>query len=345
MNTSRAASWLRVRGRAAVGAAVAALALTQLLAGGSALFRSARAEDAPDAAAPIPPTMSAQPPPDPAAQAALEAAQYAQAARMEQLAKSACPEDMLLTRGFCVDRYESSMVDRDSGQPLSPFYPPHPKLLRRVFSTWEFLRTQSGDDAARRMPLPALSSWQKSHDFSPKALSLPGRVPQAYVSYHVAKRACQNAGKRLCSEEEWATACRGRWHTQYPYGNEFRRMSCNIYRYIHPSHVLHGLSSLHQLDPRFNLISVEGTPLLRDTGAMPNCKSPWWGGMAAHDMVGNLDEWVEDDAGTFRGGFYARATTKGCEAQVASHSPDYFDYSTGSRCCRDPLIAEAAAAP
>jgi hypothetical protein len=54
---------------------------------------------------------------------------------------------------------------------------------------------------------------------------------------------------------------------------------------------------------------------------------------------------VEDESGTFRGGFYARATTKGCEAQVASHSPDYFDYSTGARCCRDPLTAEAAAQP
>lgn len=261
---------------------------------------------------------------------------------MERLAPDACPSDMVFARGFCVDRYEASMVDRDTGEPLSPYYPPHPKLLRAVFSKWEILRRESGDAQARRMPLPALSTWQKTHDFEPKALSLPGRVPQAYVSYHTAKRACLNAGKRLCTAEEWAVACRGRWQTQYPYGNEFRRLSCNVYRYLHPAHVLHGLSSIHQLDPRYNLISVgDDGPVLRDTGAMPNCKSPWWNGMVAHDMVGNLDEWIENERGVFRGGFYARATMKGCDAQVGSHDADYFDYSTGARCCRDPLTPEA----
>jgi formylglycine-generating enzyme required for sulfatase activity len=162
-------------------------------------------------------------------------------------------------------------------------------------------------------------------------------VPQAYVSYHTARRACDSAGKRLCTSEEWLVACRGRWRTHYPYGNEFRRVSCNVYRYVHPSLALHGMASTGQLDPRLNLVTVWGTePLLRDTGASPNCKSPWWDGQAAYDMVGNLDEWVEDERGVFRGGFFSRATTKGCDAQVASHAPDYFDYSTGARCCRDP---------
>ncbi len=261
---------------------------------------------------------------------------------MDLLAPSACPEDMVFTRGTCIDRYEASMVDRDTGQPLSPFYPPHPKLMRSVFASWEHLRVQSGDAAARRMPLPAIPNWQKTHDFVPKAVSAPGRVPQAYVSHHVAKRACQSAGKRLCTSDEWATACRGRWQTQYPYGNDFRRLACNVYRYVHPAHVLHGLSQMHQLDPRFNLIVVgDGEPVLRDTGSMQYCKSHWWSGMAAHDMVGNLDEWVDDERGVFRGGFYARATMKGCEAQVGSHEPDYFDYSTGTRCCMDPLTPEA----
>jgi len=43
---------------------------------------------------------------------------------------------------------------------------------------------------------------------------------------------------------------------------------------------------------------------------------------------------VED--GMFLGGFYARSTTKGCDAQISSHAPSYFDYSTGTRCCADP---------
>jgi hypothetical protein len=52
-------------------------------------------------------------------------------------------------------------------------------------------------------------------------------------------------------------------------------------------------------------------------------------------MVGNLDEWVEAERPGFRGGFYARATTKGCEAEVKSHALSYYDYSTGTRCCKD----------
>jgi hypothetical protein len=53
-------------------------------------------------------------------------------------------------------------------------------------------------------------------------------------------------------------------------------------------------------------------------------------------MVGNLDEWVEGETRpVFVGGFYARSTTKGCEARVDSHAPAYYDYSLGTRCCLD----------
>jgi hypothetical protein len=52
-------------------------------------------------------------------------------------------------------------------------------------------------------------------------------------------------------------------------------------------------------------------------------------------MVGNLDEWVLDERGVFRGGFYARKSDKGCGARISSHGATYFDYSTGARCCQD----------
>jgi hypothetical protein len=73
---------------------------------------------------------------------------------------------------------------------------------------------------------------------------------------------------------------------------------------------------------------------LRLTGATPKCSSPW-NGDALYDMVGNVDEWVEGEkAPAFVGGFYARSTTKGCEAIVDSHAAIYYDYSTGTRCCK-----------
>jgi hypothetical protein len=68
------------------------------------------------------------------------------------------------------------------------------------------------------------------------------------------------------------------------------------------------------------------------TGATAGCRSDW-GNDAIYDMVGNLDEWVDDPSGVFVGGFYARSTREGCEARVGVHPPVYYDYSTGARCC------------
>ncbi|HTM45769.1 MAG TPA: SUMF1/EgtB/PvdO family nonheme iron enzyme [Polyangiaceae bacterium] len=239
-------------------------------------------------------------------------------------------------RSFCIDRYEASMVDKTTGQSLSPYYPPNPKLMRDGYRSWERLRWVTGDPAARAMPLPEISAWQESANFEPKAVSKMGAVPQGYVSYYSAKLACENAGKRLCTQEEWTTACKGAKQTKFPYGDQFDRAPCNVYRFLHPAIVLHGAASNGHLDPRLNLLMIAGdAPVLRLTGESQACASKW-GDDAAMDMVGNVDEWVEGKkAPEFRGGFYARATTKGCESEVTNHAPSYYDYSTGARCCWD----------
>jgi hypothetical protein len=54
-----------------------------------------------------------------------------------------------------------------------------------------------------------------------------------------------------------------------------------------------------------------------------------------YDLVGNLDEWIDEPGGAFAGGFYARSTQAGCEAVITAHPKGYADYSTGFRCCRD----------
>lgn len=243
---------------------------------------------------------------------------------------------MVTVRNFCIDRFEAAMVDRKTDRALSPYYPPHPKLLRDVFRSWELERGLMGDPAAQAMPLPELPAWQKNETFEAKAVSVAHQVPQGYVSYWSAKRACENAGKRLCSLQEWTTACRGERNTRFPYGDKFDRALCNVWGHIHPAFVLHGNSSVGHRDPRLNLVARGGDrPLLRRSGATPTCASRW-SGDAVYDMVGNLDEWIDDEKGRFMGGFYARSTSSGCEAQVASHAPAYHDYSTGVRCCKNP---------
>lgn len=243
-----------------------------------------------------------------------------------------CSAEMVRVHSFCIDRWEIRTVDAASGEALSPFYPPSPKLAASVRDTWLYQQAILGVPAARAFPLPELPRFQREHSFEPRAVSEAGVLPQAYLSYNQAKRACENAHKRLCSKDEWLTACRGQKGTQFPYGDAFRAGRCNVHRAIHPGYVLHASSSLGLLDPRLNLVEEGDDPLLRSTGATASCFSEW-AGEKIYDMVGNLDEWVEDKM--FLGGFYARATTKGCDAQVSSHAESYFDYSTGTRCCAD----------
>jgi formylglycine-generating enzyme required for sulfatase activity len=251
-----------------------------------------------------------------------------------------CPNDMVNVLDSCVDRYEMALVDKATGAPLSPYYPPEPSMLRFVHDRWQVLRFSVGDESVRRMPLPALSELQTSSKYTPKAVSRAGLVPQAYLSYYSAKRACAAAGKRLCTPAEWERACRGQADQAFPYGPTYRPEVCNVSKRLHPAAILHGLSSSGHLDPRLNLLLVEGeVPLLRLTGESAQCVSRF-GNDGIFDMVGNLDEWVDDEKGAFRGGFYARRSHNGCAAQITNHSPTYFDYSTGARCCRDAAAAQ-----
>jgi Sulfatase-modifying factor enzyme 1 len=246
-----------------------------------------------------------------------------------------CPQDMVDVGSYCIDRYESSARDIRSRELLSPYYPPEPPWLEKIHKLWEQLRHTVGNDYARSMPLPVVSELQRSGNYKGQAVSAPGLVPQGYLSYYSAKRLCEASGKRLCTEDEWSKACRGENQTQFPYGRDYQANKCNVASYLHPAAILHGLSSSGHLDPRLNLLMIAGdAPVLRETGATPTCASRW-GSDAVFDMVGNLDEWVADDKGMFRGGFYARRAKNGCDAEVTSHPNTYFDYSTGARCCRD----------
>lgn len=236
---------------------------------------------------------------------------------------------------FCIDRWEASLVDLKTRRALSPYYPPSPVLLERIAQVWEVERQVLGDTVARELPLPDLPRWQRHERFEPAAVSRPGVVPAGYLSQPLARRACENAGKRLCTEEEWLTACRGRRGSKFPYGPAYVAGRCNVFRPLHPAAVLHGHASIGHTDPRLNLVRDErGEPLLHLTGDRAGCASEWEEG-ALFDMVGNLDEWVAEERGVFVGGFYARSTSAGCDARIASHAPAYYDYSTGTRCCAD----------
>ena len=306
---------------------------------------------------------------------------------------------------YCIDRWEAITVDAPSGLPLSPYYPPDPRLAHMMFRHWservrqerkeamhiaaeagvadpwwsltasdewwrrpndagvvdrfQAAKTDGGSDSSvplvsgpdapwgwvllgdakapqRARPVvqvPTLPTWQ-SGAFSAKAMAMKDVIPQGYTPGFIAKRACRAAGKRLCREGEWVTACKGERGTKFPYGPSYRRGRCNVFQPAHPAQILHGSFSIGLSDPRLNLVKYRGQVMLHRTGQTRTCASKW-GDDAVYDMVGNVDEWVDDPGGLFVGGFYARNTRNGCEARVHNHPLVYFDYSLGFRCCAD----------
>ncbi len=245
-----------------------------------------------------------------------------------------CPPEMVEVKGqFCIDRWESSLVDATSGRDLSPYYSPLPDHAKKARSYWQSEHLAMGSASARTLELPELADWQLNNHVEPMAVSKPGRVPNGYLDGNSAQRACERAGKRLCTTDEWTTACRGKQARSFPYGDRYEQGACNVFREAHPAVILHGDASIGHLDPRLNLVESPEGPLLRRTGATTRCASQW-GQDAVYDMVGNLDEWVDDGAGAFLGGFYARATRSGCDARISTHPRAYADYSLGVRCCK-----------
>jgi hypothetical protein len=236
---------------------------------------------------------------------------------------------------FCIDRYEASMIDEGTSQAFSPFYPPDFAEMQKAVNGQPWGLAALGREQLRPA-VPLLPGWQRAPEARPRAVSRKGVVPQGYLSRPTAKAACESAGKRLCQLAEWKLACRGEKDTRFPYGPAYVEGACNVHQRHHAAAILWGDASRGHWDPRLNQLLVDGAPLLKTTGETPTCRSAW-GDDGVYDMVGNLDEWVDDASskGTFVGGFYARATVRGCDAKVSEHPGVFFDFSTGVRCCSD----------
>lgn len=238
-----------------------------------------------------------------------------------------CPEQMTQVGRFCIDRYEAHLASFDEGGNLVA----HPHNLR---------------------PVPHIAYL---------AVSEPGVFPQGYMSRLEAEAACKKASKRLCSMTEWRTACSGKRHLAYPYGNRREPGRC-------ASSKKHLLSELYgkngkawKYDEHFNnpeLLVQDG--FLDRTGVHEGCQSE--GGV--FDLVGNLHEWVKDTVtdelvermeeesverrkqpyhvgnGVFMGGFFSTTSEHGpgCSFTTIAHEPAYHDYSIGFRCCRDAKL-------
>jgi formylglycine-generating enzyme required for sulfatase activity len=223
-----------------------------------------------------------------------------------RMAVLGCPADMVLAGDFCMDRYEAYVVEVDA----------------------------HGNERAH-------SPFEVVDGLKVRAKNTEGVFPQAYISQVQARAACADAGKRLCTADEFEFACSGGSpkDNDYPYGGHVHMPGyCNegkgsqMVRFFGPD--AHAWTSDNFNDPRLN----QAPGSLAKTGAFPKCVSAF----GVHDCVGNLHEWGSDPPdkrGTcrFRGGFYGDAEVNGhgCKYVTQAHGPGYHDYSTGFRCCAD----------
>ncbi len=210
-----------------------------------------------------------------------------------------CGEGMAFAEGFCIDRFEASLVRRDG--------------VRHPYNE----RPSSMDGVM--------------------AVSEPYVFPQGYMSQYEAEAACANAGKRLCTREEWLAACMGPRKEDYPFLPVGGR-PCNNGKAPHVMSIYFGpnVPGHYWDNQQFNDPIVNSTPgYLAKSGSDFDCVS----GYGVFDMEGNLHEWTADVSpsgmGVFAGSCYSDRPL-GCGYYAATHARGYHDYSTGFRCCGRP---------
>ena len=149
------------------------------------------------------------------------------------------------------------------------------------------------------------------------------QVPAFFVSWFDAKAACEKAGKRLCTEAEWVSACQNAVAvddnnngeladdmiegTAYPYGDYHEDRRC---------------WDDHDDDKH--------RPVY--TGEHPACVTP----TGVYDLVGNVEEWVGDSPETavLLGGAWDTPDDHArCYRRNDTFGAGYASARTGFRCC------------
>jgi formylglycine-generating enzyme required for sulfatase activity len=143
-------------------------------------------------------------------------------------------------------------------------------------------------------------------------------MPIVNKTWTDAKALCEGRGARLCKETEWEFACEGPEMSPYPYGWKRDSTLCNFDK-----------TSLGGAEDKLKDLRA---PL----DAFPECKSPF----GIHDMVGNVDEWVEREnsappyRSALRGGWWLPGRNR-CRAATTAHDEGYSGKQVGFRCCKD----------
>ncbi|KAH3732915.1 SUMF1/EgtB/PvdO family nonheme iron enzyme [Pelomyxa schiedti] len=193
-----------------------------------------------------------------------------------------------------------------------------------------------------------------------EAPNIEGAFPLVMYTYNMSRDWCQEAGKRLCYDDEFNYVCGGPDGMPYPYGSVWVPGMCNdnkVWRTYNQTKLnwwprscssttqqtydtlqdcVHGLGDwMCDTSGDHEHWLYQATP----SGAKPDCTYKDFG---VYDLFGNMEEWtIRRDGGTtdfhgnLKGRYWAEART--CQSSVTTHGDDFMFYEIGFRCCSDGL--------
>lgn len=171
-----------------------------------------------------------------------------------------------------------------------------------------------------------------------EAPNIPGAKPLVMQTADEAEAYCERHKKRLCTEDEWISACEGGERRAYPYGGDHEEARCNddkVWRQVNEA-VLARWPSSEAKAHNDSLYQAARS------GTKKRCVSRY----GVYDLTGNVEEWVRrtraghshDYAHILKGCYWAGCYGGGkptCLSSNAAHGPGFRFYETGFRCCKD----------
>jgi protein-disulfide isomerase/uncharacterized membrane protein len=165
-----------------------------------------------------------------------------------------------------------------------------------------------------------------------KALSLPDVEP-AQVSWTEAGEACKKAGKRLCTEEEWVSACSGTPAVDENNNSQFA--DDNVEGAMYPYGAFYEAGVCRDQEDKYKGKAGK-------TGTMDKCRTP----SGIFDLAGNIGEWsgaTKETAGLM-GGHNSSGERAACNQRSASFGVGNRNQTTGFRCCADTDVQQTTKA-
>ena len=175
-----------------------------------------------------------------------------------------------------------------------------------------------------------IDAFEASIDKKGNALSAPGVQP-AQASWFEAKSACERVGKRMCTEEEWVSACIGEAAVDGNSNGLF--VDGPVQGRLYPYGAFYEAGACRDSEDKYT-----GAP--GRTGDNPRCRTE----EGVYDLAGNLYEWIggsESDSAMI-GGDWRSATSGTCRRRATTYGPGIKNATTGFRCCADSDVSEVA---